>query len=297
MEELTTNVAGQQRQLLLVLGLTLGYLLIEIIAGVLTHSLSLVADAVHMFTDAGALALAAFAAWMSQKPPSPERTYGYQRTEILAALVNGLLLLGSTLFILYEAYQRWQTPGEVIGWPMLIVAAIGLGVNLLGIWLLHGSSGDNLNMQGALYEVAKDALGSVAVIVAGIVILTTGWVYADPLASALIALLILPRTWQLLRDAVDVLLEATPAHIDARAVQQALYNFAEIEAVHDLHIWTITSGFEALSVHVVLKEDLSQPQAQRLLEQINARLRQDFQIEHTTIQVERRTLEAEESAF
>lgn len=167
-----------------------------------------------MATDAAALALAAFASWMASREAPPAKTFGYYRIEILAALVNGILLLGSALYILYEAYQRLQSPSEIVGVPMLVVAVIGLGVNAIGIRMLHGHAEENVNVQGALYEVVKDALGSVGVIIAGVVIITTGWTLIDPIVSALIALFILPRTWGLLTEAVDILLEAAPGHID-----------------------------------------------------------------------------------
>jgi cobalt-zinc-cadmium efflux system protein len=277
---------GRRRTILLVLAITVLYLLVEVVVGLLTNSLALIADAVHMFTDAGALALAAFAAWMAEKPATPEKTYGYYRIEILAALANALILTASSLYILYEAYQRFLQPAEVVGLPMLIVAVIGLLVNLVGIRLLHASSEENLNMKGAFYEVVKDALGSVGVIVAGVVILLTGFSLIDPIVSLLIALLILPRTWQLFNEAVDILLESTPAGISLGAVKQALLDIEGVDSVHDLHVWTITSGFVALSGHVVLGAQVDRQRAQAILVAVNDRLKDKFDIEHTTIQTE-----------
>jgi cobalt-zinc-cadmium efflux system protein len=239
--------------LLTVAGLTFGFLIVEIVFGLITNSLALLADAVHMFTDSGALALSAFAAWMAQRPATPEKSYGYYRFEILTALANSVILMLSALYILYEAYQRFRAPPEVIGLPMMAVAFLGLIVNLIGIVMLHRDADQNLNMQGAFYEVIKDALGSVGVVVAGVVILTTGWPYADPIASALIAIFILPRTWQLMSKAVDILLEATPARIDAQEVKQIIKAVDGVDLVHDLHIWSITSELISLSAHVSLE--------------------------------------------
>lgn len=284
---------ASRRALFVVLGLTLGFLVIEIIAGVMTHSLALVADAVHMGTDAAALALAAFASWMASRNAPSAKTYGYYRVEILAALVNGVLLLGSALYILYESYQRFQSPGEIGGVPMLIVAVIGLGVNAIGIRMLHGHAEENLNVQGALYEVVKDALGSVGVIIAGVVIITAGWTLIDPIVSALIALLILPRTWGLLSEAVDILLEAAPGHIEIADVESAMREVEGVDLVHEVHVWTITSGFVAMSGHAVVEDGTDRQAAQRILEEMRDRLRDRFGIEHTTIQIEYEDLQAE----
>ncbi len=261
-------------------------MVVEAVVGVLTGSLSLVADAIHMFTDAGALALAAFASWMAEKPATPQKTYGYYRVEILAAAINAVALLASALYIVYEAIQRLQNPTEVTGLPMMIVAAIGLLVNLIGVWLLRERAGENLNVQGAFYEVVKDTLGSVGVIIAGLVILLTGWTPIDPIVSVGIALFILPRTWQLLKEATNVLLEATPAHISLPAVRETMLAAPGVEAVHDLHVWTITSGFVAMSGHMVVDDTVRRDDAQRIVETLKKQLHESFEIEHTTIQVE-----------
>lgn len=294
MEEYAAGT-GQQRTLLIVLAITVLYLLVEIVVGLLTNSLALIADAVHMFTDAGALALAAFAAWMAQKPATPEKTYGYYRIEILAALANAVILTASSLYILYEAYRRFLQPAEVVGLPMMVVAVIGLLVNLVGIWLLRSRSEQNLNVQGAFYEVVKDALGSVGVIVAGGVILLTGFTLIDPIVSVLIALLILPRTWQLFNEAINILLESTPSEVSLGAVRQSLQQIEGVGSVHDLHVWTITSGFVAMSGHVVLEPGVDQRRAQRTLVSINDQLKEEFGIEHTTIQTEFSDLKEEET--
>lgn len=288
---------SDRRILLLVFALTLGYLIVEIIVGILASSLALIADAVHMFTDAGALALAAFASWMAEKPASPQKTYGYYRVEILAALANSLILIASAFYILYEAYQRLQAPGKVAGAPLIIAALVGLLVNLLGLWLLRSRSQENLNMQGAFYEVLKDALGSLGVILAGVVILATDFVWIDPIVSALIALLILPRTWNLLVEAVNILLEATPAEISIGEVRQAMSDMMGVARVHDLHVWALTSGLIAMSGHIVLEEGLDLPRSQDILANMNAMLKERFDIAHSTIQVEYRDLRTQEAQF
>ena len=294
MEHLSAATARNRRALLATAALTFAFLLVEVIVGLATNSLSLLADAVHMFTDVAALLLAVFAAWMAGRTPTAAKSYGYYRAEVLAALVNGVLLAGSALFILFEAIQRLRQPADVIGVPMLVVAVAGLGVNVVGVLILRSGAGHNLNMRGALLEVVKDALGSVAVIAAGLIILLTGWTPADPIASLLIALLILPRTWGLLRETVDILLEGTPAHLDVQAIAAAIEAIEEMAGVHDLHVWTISSGFETLSAHVVLVEGADRQQGQQALERINARLKDDFAIEHTTIQMEYHDLAGDE---
>jgi cobalt-zinc-cadmium efflux system protein len=277
---------GHHRTLMIVLGLTLAYLIVEIVVGLLTNSLALVADAIHMVTDAGALALAAFASWMAGKPATPQKTYGYYRVEILAALANGLLLVGSAGFIIYEAIRRLNAPQQVLGGPMLIVAVVGLIVNLVAVGLLHGRAGENLNVKGAFYEVVKDALGSVGVIIAGVVILTTDFTLIDPIVSILIALFILPRTWNLLTEAVDILLESTPPDVDLDAVRAAMGGVRGVESIHDLHVWTITPEFLTMSGHVVVEKGVDRTRAQRILEELNDRLAGDFGIEHATFQIE-----------
>jgi cobalt-zinc-cadmium efflux system protein len=285
-DDIATKAGENRRALMLTLGLTSGYLVVEIVAGILTHSLSLVADAIHMFTDASALGLAVFAAWMAARPATPEKTYGFYRVEILAALANAMLLLASALFILYEAYRRFRQPAEVSGLPMLVVAAIGLIINIVGIRILSQGAKSSLNVRGAFYEVIKDALGSIAVIAAGLVILFTGQVIADPIASALIAILIIPGTFKLLLEAVDILLEATPSHINLSEVRKRMLSFEGVDRVHDLHVWTITSGFIALSGHVVLEEYIGEVGAQKILERMRKVLAEEYNIEHTTIQQE-----------
>ena len=279
------------RILITVSGLTFGFLIIEVVFGIISNSLALLADAVHMFTDSSALALSAFAAWKVRQPAPPDKTYGYYRLEILVALLNGIVLLASTLYILYEAYQRFRSPQTVIGLEMLVIASIGLLVNLGGVFLLRPAADENLNVQSAFFEVAKDAFGSVGVMVAAAIVLTTGWPYADPIASVLIAIFILPRTWNLISQAVEVLMEASPAKIDIQEVEGAIQDIDGVDYVHDLHIWTITSGFISLSVHIVLSQHINRSQQQDILDQINQRLMAKFGIAHTTVQIEDRDLQ------
>lgn len=294
MEYRESNSNQNYKVLIIVSGLTFTFLIIEVIFGIIANSLALLADAVHMFTDSSALALSAFAAWMIQRPAPPEKTYGYYRLEILVALFNGIVLLGSAFFILYEAYMRFTSPQTVIGVPMLVVASIGLAVNLVGVYLLRQGAGENLNIQAAFYEVAKDAFGSVGVIVAGVVVLTTGWPYADPIASVLIAIFILPRTWKLISQAVDILMEASPAKINIQEVRETIQKIEEVNYIHDLHVWTITSGFISLSAHVVLTNGVNRSQEQEILTRINQRLKEKFNLDHTTIQIEYQDLKAKE---
>ncbi len=284
------DLADGRRRLSIVFVLTVVYLCVEVVAGLLTSSLSLLADAVHMFTDAGGIALALFAVWVSQKPATLTKTYGYYRWEILAALINAVVLLGSGALILIEAWRRFRHPAQVIGLPMLIVAVIGLVVNLIGARVLHPGAEENLNEAGAFMEVVKDALGSVGVIGAAAIIWATGWNYADPLASVLISLLIVPKTWRLLDQAVNVLLEGVPSHISITDVEAALRQVEGVKAVHDVHVWAISSEITSMSAHVVMSEGRTVRQSQQALEEINAVLRTQFGIEHTTIQIEHRDL-------
>lgn len=282
MEQLSVT-AKNRRSLWIVFGLTFTYFLVEVVGGLVTNSLALLADAAHMLTDVGGLGLALFAAWMSTKPATPGRTYGYYRVEILAALANAVVLLLMSFFILYEAYRRFREPPEVSSLPMMAVAGVGFVVNVIGILLLRKSSSESLNMKGAYLEVVGDLLGSVGVLVAGGVMLTTGWWYADPLFSVVIGLFILPRTWGLLSDAVGVLLEGTPAGIDLAAVRDAIGRVPEVAGVHDLHVWAITSGVNALSVHVAMAVggDLG-----RVLVRVREAVTGAFPISHVTVQVE-----------
>ena len=278
------SAAGKnKRKLAIVFGLTASYMVAEAIAGVLTNSLALVADAGHMLTDAAALGLALLAIRFAERPATPQKTYGYLRSEILAALANAVALLLITVYILYEAWKRFQAPPEVASWPMLIVASFGLVVNVIGMKLLAGSSGESLNVKGAYLEVLSDMLGSIGVIAAGIIMLTTGWYMADPIIGAGIGLFIVPRTWTLLKEAAHILMEGTPAQVDLSLLESAMRSVPGVAAVHDLHVWTITSGLDALSAHVTLREIA---ESDKILTELQAVLHDQFKIDHTTLQFE-----------
>jgi cobalt-zinc-cadmium efflux system protein len=279
------------RRLLVVLGLVVTFLIVEVVGALLTNSLALLADAGHMLTDAVGIGLALLAIWFARRPATPERSFGFYRVEIFAAVANAVILFGVAAYILYEAVQRFAAPPEVVGLPMLGVAIVGLVVNLISMRLLHASAQTSLNMRGAYLEVLGDLLGSVAVIVAGIVILTTGWYPIDPIASVVIAGLILPRTWSLLREAVDVLLQATPRGVDLDEVRDHIRRADGVVDAHDLHAWTLTSGIHVVSAHVVIQSDADPA---RVLDELCACLADDFDFEHSTIQLEtvdRRRLE------
>lgn len=279
------------RRLGLVLVLVLGYLVVEVAAAILTNSLALLADAGHMLTDAAGISLALLAIWFAQRPATPEKSFGYYRVEIFAAIANAIILFGVAAYILYEAVQRLAAPPEVIAGPMLVVAVIGLVVNLVSLRLLHGGAQTSLNLRGAYLEVLGDLLGSVAVIVAAVVISLTGWTPIDPIASVVIAGLILPRTWTLLREAVDILLQATPRGVKLEEVRQHVLGAQGVIDIHDLHAWTLTSGQNVVSLHAVM-EPGADPAA--VLDELCACLTDDFDMEHSTIQLEtidRRRLE------
>ena len=278
------TAAGRSRGALLgALVITGGFLVVEAAGAVWTGSLALAADAGHMLTDVGGLALALFATWIAARPPTPAKTYGYYRVEILAATVNALLLLAVAGLILVEAYQRLRAPRDVLGGPMLAIALAGLAANLVAAWWLHRDARESLNVRAAYLEVLGDALSSLGVVVAALVVMRTGFTLVDPLVSALIALFIVPRTWRLLRQAVNVLLEGTPAHLDLGEIEAAMIRIPGARRVHDLHVWTLTSGREAMSAHVVI-DDVRQ--SERLLEALHAVLHARFGIDHTTIQLD-----------
>ena len=283
--------AGRTR-LLVVLALVVVYLAVEVAGSLMTGSLALLADAGHMLTDAVGVGLALLAIHFAARPASASKSFGYYRLEILAAVANAVLLLGVAAYILYEAYRRFIDPPDVVGVPMLVIAGIGLVVNLISMRLLAAGAEQSLNLRGAYLEVMGDFLGSVAVLAAAAVILLTGWTTADPLASVLIAILILPRTWGLLRDAVDVLLQATPKGIDLDEVRAHLLRAEGVADAHDLHAWTLTSGMHVVSAHVIMEPGAD---AARVLDEVCACLSDDFDMEHSTIQLEtidRRRLES-----
>ncbi len=259
------------------------FMVVEAMGAVWADSLALAADAAHMLTDVGGLGLALFAVWIASRPPTPAKTYGYYRVEILAALVNSVVLLVLAGGILLGAYHRLRAPREVQGGLMLGVAALGLGVNLVAAWLLRPAASSSLNVRAAYLEVLSDAVSSLGVLAAGLVVVTTGWYLVDPLMSAGIAIFIVPRTWRLLTQAVNVLLEGTPAHLSLEEVEAAIVQVPGVRRVHDLHVWALTSGHEAMSAHVVVT-DLRD--SERLLQALHAVVHTRFGIDHTTIQLD-----------
>jgi cobalt-zinc-cadmium efflux system protein len=279
----TQGREGSSRALAIVLALTASFTVVEVAGGLLTGSLALLADAGHMLSDNLSLGLALFAAWLAGRPATPERSFGYRRAEILAALANGVALVAISIWIFVEATSRLREPTEVLGVPMLAVAALGLAVNAAGAFILSRSGGESLNVEGAMRHVIADALGSVGAMAAAGVIILTGWRYADPLISAAIGILILASSWTLLRDSTNVLLEATPRGLDAKEVGRKMATAEGVTEVHDLHIWTITSGFPALSAHVLVGRHEDCHARRRDLEEL---LAHEFGISHTTLQVD-----------
>ncbi len=275
--------SGSRRALALALAITVVYTVVEVVGGLATGSLALLADAVHMLSDNVALALALFAVWLAERPATPERTYGYKRAEVLAALANGVALVALAIWIFYEAYQRFRDPPDVLGGWVLVIGLVGVAVNLAAGWILFRGRSGNLNVEAAFRHVVADILGSIGVVAAAVIILTTGWLEADPLVSVLIGVLVLVSSWSILRDSTAILLEAAPSGIDTRAVGERLARAPGVVEVHDLHIWTITSGFPALSAHVLVGrgEDCH---ARRL--ELARLLHDEFGIEHTTLQVD-----------
>ncbi len=263
--------------------LTSTFLVAEAAAGFLLNSLALLADAAHMFTDAAALAIALAAVRIARRPADARRTYGYHRFEILAAAFNALLLFGVAIYILFEAYQRFRSPGDVQTTGMLVVATIGLVINLISMRLLSAGKDTSLNIKGAYLEVWSDMLGSLGVIVAAILIRFTGWTWVDTLVAAGIGLWVLPRTWILLKESLNILLEGTPEGLSLDDVTTAMLGVAGVTEVHDLHVWVLTSGKNSLTAHVVHTSDVSPAQ---IIENIQALVAKRFEVFHTTIQCE-----------
>jgi cobalt-zinc-cadmium efflux system protein len=272
-------------RLKIALGLTSVYMFAEAIGGWIVNSLALLADAGHMLTDVAALSLTLAAIWFAAKPATAKKTFGYYRLEILAAFVNGVALVALSLFVIYEAYERWAQPPEIRGAWLTAIAAGGLIINLICAWLLHGDHAHDLNLRGAWLHVVGDALGSVTAIVAGVLIVAFGWFWADAVCSVLISLIIVYSAWNLIKESVNVLLEGTPSHINLKAVEEAIRETENVADVHDLHVWTITSGMHALSVHVIYENAVAQA---HLLRKIRAKLHDEFGIDHLTIQMETR---------
>ncbi|WP_182112429.1 MULTISPECIES: cation diffusion facilitator family transporter [unclassified Actinotalea] len=283
-----STATGRHRgRLATVLAITLTVAAAQVVGGVVSGSLALLADAGHMLTDAAGLAIALLGARLAGRPATSTRTFGLQRAEVLAALANALLLGGLGVWVVVEAVRRWGAPPDVATGPMIAVALVGAAANVVGLLLLRGGRHESLNVRGAYLEVLGDLLGSVAVVVAGVVIATTGWVRADVVASAAIGLVILPRAWALLRDVLDVLLEATPRGIDLDRVRTHMKRVPGVVDVHDLHAWTITSGVPALSAHVVVDDEcLALGRAGAVLDALGECLGEHFDTDHCTFQLE-----------
>lgn len=275
--------AGDARALTTVLVLTGAFTVAELVGGLISGSLALLADAGHMLSDSMSLLLALGAIWLARRPPTARMSFGFRRAEILAALFNGVTLVAISIWIFIEAAARLSSPPPVAGGTALVVALAGLVANLIGAAILWRSGGQSLNVRAAMLHVLADVLGSLGVIVAAAIILVTGWLYADPAVSILIGILVLASSWRVLRESLGVLLEATPEGIDADTVGAALAGVPGVTEVHDLHIWTITSGFPALSAHVLVADGDDCHARRRELSEL---LRRDFGIEHSTLQVE-----------
>lgn len=282
-----TATGRHRRRLVAVLGINAGVLVLQVVGGLLSGSLALLADAGHMLTDSTGLVIALVAATLATRPATPNRTFGLQRVEILAALTNGLLLVGVAVWVLIQAVDRWQQPEHVDSSLMLGVALVGAVANTIGLLILRGGKDESLNLRGAYLEVLGDLMGSVAVVVAAVIIALTGWFRADSIASLAIVVLILPRAWSLLRDVVDVLLEATPKGVDLDTVRAHIGEVPGVVDVHDLHAWTITSGVPVLSAHVVVDDTcLAEGRSGEVLDRLGECLGEHFDVEHCTFQLE-----------
>lgn len=282
-----TATGRHRRRLVAVLLITAAVFVAEVVGGLLSGSLALLADAGHMLTDSAGLLIALIASVLAARPATSARTFGLQRAEVLAALVNGVLLVAIAVLVLVEAVRRWSDPSEVSSGLMLLVALVGIVANVVGLLVLRGGKDESLNLRGAYLEVLGDLLGSIAVVVAAVVIRATGWTQADPLASVLIVCLILPRAWSLIRDVVDVLLEATPRGVDLDRVRDHMEETPGVVEVHDLHVWTITSGLPVLSAHVVVAgDDLASGRSGQILDTLGTCLGEHFDVAHCTFQLE-----------
>lgn len=281
-----TGGARNQRRLAITLGLAAAYMVAEVVGGLLANSLALLADAGHMLSDVGALALSLFAIRMAQRPATAERTFGYHRTEILAALANGATLIAISLFIFVEAWERLRAPEPVVGGTVMLIATGGLAVNAIGLLTLHGGKDESLNVRGAWLHMLTDALGSVGAILGGAAVWAFGWYWADPAVSVAIGLLVIWSAWDLLRESVSVLLEGTPAHIEIEEVRAAMLEVEGVEDVHDLHVWTITTGMEAMSGHVVVADGAASRDEAAVLHDLHETLHERFGLHHLTIQME-----------
>ena len=282
-QELEAGRRQGTHSLRIALGVTVTFMLVELVGGLWTNSLALLADAGHMLTDAAALGLSLFAVWFMRRPATAAKTYGYFRVEILAALINGTALLVIAFLILWESYHRFQNPEAIRSVEMFVIATIGLGANLFSAWILHGCHQESLNLRGAFLHIMGDVLGSIGAMIAGMAIILWGSYWADPAVSVLVSFLILVSAWRLVRDSVEVLLEGTPAHVNLALMENELCQVTGVESVHDLHVWTLTSGVHAMTCHAVVNQE---EERSRVLEQLIAMARDQFEIDHTTIQIE-----------
>jgi cobalt-zinc-cadmium efflux system protein len=282
-----TAGAAYRGRLRIALGITLFVLTVEVVGSAVTGSLALLADAGHMATDAAGIAMALLAIHIANRPASERRTFGFARAEILAAVLNAVLLFGVGAFIFYEGVRRLVSPQHIDGGATVVFGLIGLAANSVSLVVLMRGQRESLNVRGAFLEVMADALGSLAVVLAAVVFLATGWRRADPVASLLIGLMIVPRTWQLLREAVDVLLEAAPKGVDMADVRSHIEGLPGVEGLHDLHVWTITSGLPVLSAHVVVSQEVLEAVGyEKMLHDLQGCLGAHFDVEHCTFQLE-----------
>lgn len=283
--EVSRLAAKGSQRLKVALVIVLVVMVAEVVGGILSNSLALLGDAGHMLVDALALGMALFAIKVARRPATPTRTYGYHRVEIMAALANGVTLVLVAAYIFYEAYQRFLNPPVVQTPLMLVVATIGLIANLIGIRLLRGVSRGSLNIKAAFWHIVGDTISSVGVIIAGVIISVTGWYVVDPIIAVFIGGIILWGAVRLVRESADILLEAVPKHIQMDKVVETIKNVPGVEDVHDIHIWTITSGMHALSVHLLI-EDQTVSRSAEIVETVNQELARHFNITHTTLQLE-----------
>ncbi len=284
------HAAGNRKGLTIALIITGGIMILEFVGGLLTNSLALLSDSAHMLSDTAAIALSLAAFWFAARPPSANKSYGYYRFEILAALFNGLTLFVMAGFIVFEAYERFIDPPEVAGGTMMVIALVGLAANLISAWSLMRKSDikGNINVRSAYLHILGDALGSVGAILAGLLMLLFDWYIADPIISVIVALLILRSAWQVVNHTIHILMEGTPAAIDAREVEETLLAIRGVKDLHDLHIWTITSGLDSLSCHLIIEDDQD---CQVVLQEAIRRIEERFRIQHTTIQIEKSQLQ------
>lgn len=278
------TAGANQRSLKIALALTGIVLVVELVGGIVTQSLALISDAAHMFTDVAALAIALMAIHIAKRPADAKRTFGYHRFEILAAAFNAMLLFGVAVYILYEAYLRLKSPPEIQSTAMLVIAVLGLVVNLISMRVLRSGQTSSLNVKGAYLEVWADMIGSVGVIAGALILKVTGWSWVDSAVAILIGLWVVPRTWTLLKSSVNILLEGVPEDVDLDKVKQALMSVPGVTSLHDLHVWSLTSGKISLTVHLVISAD-ADPE-QKILPEVRKRLADPFGIHHVTVQCE-----------